>query len=85
LFYPEVLALADGEIAIESHVHGVVWQLSVTEGERVQAGQKLLVLEFMKTELTVTAASGGSVTRVLCREGAQVAPGQALVVVAPNG
>ena len=55
---PEALALADGEIAIESHVHGVVWQLSVTEGERVQAGQKLLVLEFMKTELTITAATG---------------------------
>ena len=82
---PEALALADGEIAIESHVHGVVWQLSVTEGERVQAGQKLLVLEFMKTELTITAASGGSVTRVLCREGAQVAPGQALLVITPSG
>ena len=82
---PEALALADGEIAIESHVHGVVWQLSVTEGERVQAGQKLLVLEFMKTELTITAATGGRVTRVLCRESAQVAPEQALLVIAPGG
>jgi urea carboxylase len=76
------LALADGEIAIESHVHGVVWQLSATEGEHVQAGQTLLVLEFMKTELTITAATAGRVTRVLCREGAQVAAGQALLVIA---
>jgi urea carboxylase len=81
----ETLALADGESAIESHVHGMVWQLSVAEGERVQAGQKLLVLEFMKTELTISAASAGRVTRVLCREGAQVAPGQALLVIAPSG
>jgi urea carboxylase len=82
---PEALALAIGEIAIESHVHGMVWQLSVTEGERVQAGQKLLVLEFMKTELAITAATGGRVTRVLCREGAQVAAGQALLVIAASG
>ena len=78
---PTALALADGEIAIESHVHGMVWQLSVAEGERVQAGQKLLVLEFMKTELTINAAAAGRVTRVLCREGAQVAAGQALLVI----
>jgi urea carboxylase len=82
---PEALALADGESAIESHVHGVVWQLSVAEGEHVQAGQKLLVLESMKTELTITAATTGRVTRVLCREGAQVTPGQVLLVVAPSG
>jgi len=79
------LVLADGERAIESHVHGVVWQLSVSEGERVQAGQSLLVLESMKTELTIAAATPGRVTRVLCREGTQVAPGQALLVVAQSG
>jgi urea carboxylase len=82
---PAALALADGEIAIESHVHGMVWQLSVAEGERVEAGQKLLVLEFMKTELTIAASAAGSVARVLCREGVQVAPGQALLVVTPDG
>ncbi len=82
---PETLALADGDVAIESHVHGMVWQLSAQEGEHVQAGQKLLVLEFMKTELTITAAAGGRVVRVLCREGAQVAPGQALVIITPGG
>ena len=51
----------------------------------MQAGQRLLVLEFMKTELTITAATAGRVTRVLCREGAQVAPGQALLVIAQSG
>jgi urea carboxylase len=63
----------------------VVWQLSVAEGQSVQAGEKLLVLEFMKTELTITAAAVGRVTRVLCREGAQVAPGQALLAIAASG
>ena len=60
-------------------------QLAVSEGEHVQAGQKLLVLEFMKTELTITASSAGSVARVLCREGAPVAPGQALLVINSSG
>ncbi len=76
------LVLDAGETAVESPVHGVVWQLTAKEGEQVQPGQALLVLEFMKTELTVTAAVAGTVTRMLCREGAQVAPGQALLAIA---
>ncbi len=75
------LVLNASDSAVESPVHGVVWQLTAEEGDDVQPGQPLLVLEFMKTELTVTAAVAGTVTRVLCREGAQVAPGQALLVI----
>jgi urea carboxylase len=81
----EALSLADGEIAIESHVHGMDWQLSVAEGESVQAGQKLLVLEFMKTELTIAASAAGRVARVLCREGVPVTPGQSLLVIESIG
>jgi urea carboxylase len=77
----EELALAGGEVAVESHVHGSVWQIAVAPGQRVDPGQILLVLESMKMEIAVHAEHGGRVSRLLCQAGAQVAPGQALLVV----
>jgi urea carboxylase len=77
----ESLRLAPGELAIESHVHGSVWQLAVEVGQQVEHGQVLLVLESMKMEIAVHADRGGRVARILCRSGAQVTPGQALLVL----
>ncbi|EGV18245.1 urea carboxylase [Thiocapsa marina] len=77
----ESLRLAPGELAIESHVHGSVWQLAVEVGQQVEPGQVLLVLESMKMEIAVHADRSGRVARILCRSGAQVTPGQALLVL----
>ncbi|QKT05003.1 urea carboxylase [Ectothiorhodospiraceae bacterium 2226] len=77
----DALALAPDESAVESHVHGSVWQIPVKEGERVRAGQPVIVIESMKMEVTVVADSDGVVTRVLCAEAGQVTPGQPLLVI----
>jgi urea carboxylase len=77
----ESLRLSPGELAIESHVHGSVWQLEVEVGQQVEPGQVLLVLESMKMEIAVHADRSGRVARILCRSGAQVIPGQALLVL----
>jgi urea carboxylase len=77
----ESLRLSPGERAIESHVHGSVWQLEVAVGQPVEPGQVLLVLESMKMEIAVHADRSGRVARILCRSGAQVTPGQALLVL----
>ncbi|MEX0870683.1 MAG: urea carboxylase, partial [Aquisalimonadaceae bacterium] len=74
--------LADGETTVDGHVHGSLWQLAVNEGDTVSEGQQLLVLESMKMEIPVVADRDGVVGRVLCKEGAQVVPGQPLVVIA---
>ncbi len=79
------LELAGGEQAVTGHVAGSVWALEVKEGDRVETGQTLLVLESMKMEIPVTARSAGTVVRVLCREGASVTPGQALLVLRAEG
>ncbi len=73
--------LADGEFAVEGHVHGSLWALNVAEGDIVEAGQTVLVLESMKMEIPVTAERAGRVSRLLCKEGAQVTPGQVLLVI----
>ncbi|WP_344887138.1 5-oxoprolinase/urea amidolyase family protein [Nonomuraea antimicrobica] len=58
-----------------------VWQVAVTAGERVQAGDRLVVLEAMKMESAVTSPVTGVVERVLVRPGDQVEAGTVLVVV----
>jgi len=78
---PEEPALGAHERALESHVHGSVWQVQVAPGDRVETGQVLLVLESMKMEIAIHAEHAGTVARLLCRAGGQVAPGQTLLVI----
>jgi len=77
----EELALSGSELAVESHVHGSVWQIQVEVGEQVRPGQVLMVLESMKMEIALHAEHAGRVTRLLCHGGGQVAPGQPLLVI----
>jgi urea carboxylase len=74
-------ALAPHERAVQGHVHGSVWKLSVEPGQAVGPGQVLLVLESMKMEIAIHAEHAGRVSRVLCQMGSQVIPGQTLLVI----
>ncbi len=77
-------ALADGERAATTHVHGSVWQVLVEPGQPIAAGDTLLIVESMKMEVAVVAEQAGTVTRVLCKPGLHVAPGQTLLVLGPT-
>ena len=67
--------------AVASHVAGNIWQISVAEGDTVQVGDTLVIVESMKMEINVTAPLAGTVLRLFCREGSQVAAGQDLLVL----
>jgi 3-methylcrotonyl-CoA carboxylase alpha subunit len=58
---------------------GRVVTLSARLGDRVEAGQALVVLEAMKMEHTLKAPAPGTVDHVGAREGAQVEEGTVLV------
>jgi urea carboxylase len=70
-----------GGAVVEADLGASVWQLAVSPGERVVAGQRLLVLEAMKMESVVVAPIAGVVDRVLVTPGDQVDAGRALVVL----
>ena len=74
-------ALPENCVAIESPVAGSVWQVMVNQGDRVQAGQALLILESMKMEIEVTAPHDGTVYAITRQEGNQVNAGQPLLVL----
>jgi biotin carboxyl carrier protein len=58
---------------------GAVLAVRVSEGEQVEAGQVLLVLEAMKMENAVSAPGPGQVARLLVQSGQQVQRGDALI------
>jgi biotin carboxyl carrier protein len=53
-------------------------------GDRVEAGQVVLVLEAMKMEHTLRAPHPGTITALACSPGDQVEAGATLVVVGPQ-
>jgi urea carboxylase len=74
-------AVPEGCRGVSSPVTASVWSIAVEKGQRVEAGQRLIVLEAMKMEIAVTAPVAGVVERVGCTTGALVSAGQVLVVI----
>ena len=74
--------LQAGETAVSAAVPGSLWQLEVKEGDRIDGGQVVAIVESMKMEIPVLAPVSGTVQRVLCQPGASISPGQKIMVVA---
>jgi len=66
---------------VASPVAGSVWKVEVGVGDRVSAGQTLLIVESMKMEIALVAPCSGRLTHLFCKEGAAVAAGQDLLVI----
>ena len=64
---------------VGSTMPGMVVTVSVSIGDVVKKGQKLLSLEAMKMETTVAAEADGKVVDVLIKPGSQVETGDLLV------
>ena len=56
----------------------------VAAGDRVGAGQVVLVMEAMKMQHSITAPTDGVVAEINVETGSQVAAGQVLAVVEEN-
>jgi urea carboxylase len=74
-------AVPEGCRSVTSPVTASVWSIAVEAGQRVTAGERLMVLEAMKMEIAVTAPATGTVERVSCTKGALVSVGQQLAVI----
>ena len=66
---------------LKSEVTGSVWQISAQEGQRLEPGDTVMILESMKMEIPVLCEDGGTVVEILVEPGEAVSEGQALVVV----
>ena len=68
-----------GPAPLVAPMPGMIVRVSVHEGDTVQSGQGLVVMEAMKMENELRASSAGTVTRVLVTPGTAVEKGALLL------
>ncbi|MFH8606499.1 acetyl/propionyl/methylcrotonyl-CoA carboxylase subunit alpha [Streptomyces sp. NPDC018029] len=73
-----------GADALTAPMPGTVTVVKVSPGDRVDAGQSLLVVEAMKMEHVISAPHAGTVTELDVTPGTTVAMDQVLAVVTPE-
>lgn len=70
-----------GDTAMESPMPGKILSITVAVGQRVTAGQCLMVLEAMKMENEMTAPRDGTIKQILVSQGTMVNTGDVLAVL----
>ncbi|RAI72546.1 urea carboxylase [Pseudomonas fluorescens] len=77
----EEAPLACGQLSVDSHIAGNLWQVRVETGSRVEAGDALVILESMKMEIPLLAPMAGVVREIRVQPGSAVRAGQRVVVL----
>ena len=77
-------AVAEGCEGISSSVTASVFQIPVAVGDKVEEGQKVVVLDAMKMEIAVTAHTAGTIQEIHTKVGSLVMSGQLLVSIWPD-
>ena len=78
---PAGAALAAGEV-VKSPMPGNILKINVSQGQKVNEGDVLIVLEAMKMENEIVATKSGTVAQIVTAKGAVVETGAPLVVMA---
>jgi pyruvate carboxylase subunit B len=68
-----------GPRALRAPMPGLVVKIEVQEGDRVESGQGLVIVEAMKMENELKSEAGGTVSRILVQSGQAVEKDQVLV------
>ncbi len=81
----EAVRVPAGATAVTAPFIASVWQVDARPGLRVTKGDKLASLEAMKMETIIVAPHDGTVAEVYTAVGTQVAAGQVLLALLPDG
>ncbi len=73
-----------GEDSLAASMPGQVTQVLVKEGDAVERGQPLIILEAMKMEIKIAAPHAGCVVKLLVNQGQVVDRGQALIEISAD-
>lgn len=73
--------IPDGFSSVHAATTGTVWKLEVELGAAVKQDQPLLILESMKTEITISAPVNGFIREWRCQPGRVVKAGQVVALI----
>lgn len=68
-------------VEVRAETEANVWQLRCAAGERVEAGQEIVILESMKMEIPVEAPIAGRLCELRVAEGSAVKEGDVVAVI----
>lgn len=75
-------ASVSADETLNAPLAGNIFKILVSEGDHVEAGDVVIVMEAMKMETEVRAVSGGEIVSINVKEGDSVAVGDALISLA---
>lgn len=75
------LLVPSGEVTVKAPIPGVIVRVLVSEGEKVELNQPVLILEAMKMENELRAPRAGSVKAIKVQAGEQVEQGTSLLIL----
>ena len=75
------VSVAAGE-AVKSPMPGNILKINVTQGQKVNEGDVIMVLEAMKMENEIVATRSGTIAQIAVSKGAVVETGAVLAVIA---
>lgn len=78
---PTTVNLAAGE-TVDAPMPGNIIRVDIKEGDKVKAGQVLVILEAMKMENEIVAPKDGTIAQIVTSKGAVVETGSPLVIIA---
>lgn len=70
-----------GGNGIKAPIPGAILSIHVKEGEMIEVGQLILVMEAMKMENQIKSSKAGKITQLCVKPGDAVAQGQDLIIV----
>jgi acetyl-CoA carboxylase biotin carboxyl carrier protein len=89
---PEAPISATADIVVPAPMHGVFYRAAAPDepplvevGARIEAGQKICIIEAMKTFIDIAAEAPGVVLAILAENGDEIEAGQALFRIGPAG
>ncbi|MFT8889608.1 MAG: urea carboxylase [Ethanoligenens sp.] len=71
--------LPDGATPVNAQITGSIWKVLVTEGEHIEKGQTLVIMESMKMEFAQQAVESGTVGKIFVKPGEVVHNGHTLL------
>ncbi len=78
---PAAAPAAGGAASITAPMPGTVLDVKVSEGQAVNAGDVVLILEAMKMENEISAPSAGTVDKIVAAKGSSVNSGDVLITL----